>query len=205
MFFKDTAALDTYSIKQSNFPVNVIWTLWWTVCAIFSISDEASKCSQIQLPNCKNKTGSTESKHSLFAEHYKSFIEHPNREIHLSLLFGTNKYCVSSIKKSELHGNPFLLTEMVKLNCREIHHLYRNRYYVARNLNHIRGITTFSTFTPGCWHDNSKNEIIGNVSFPNTTSSVILCLHKNFSVCRQKLLSMSSRRLQVSIPQFAFQ
>ena len=31
----------------------------------------------------------------------------------------------------ELHGNQFILTEIVELNHREIHHLYKNRHYVA--------------------------------------------------------------------------
>ena len=35
------------------------------------------------------------------------------------------------MKKFELHGNQFVLTEFVKPNHREIYHLYKNRYYVA--------------------------------------------------------------------------
>ena len=31
----------------------------------------------------------------------------------------------------ELHGNQFILTEIVDLNKREIIHLNKNRYYVA--------------------------------------------------------------------------
>ena len=35
------------------------------------------------------------------------------------------------LKKFEIHGNQFILTEIVNLNHREYHHLYKNRYYVA--------------------------------------------------------------------------
>ena len=58
-------------------------------------------------------------------------IEHPKRQIRLSFRFGNNNSCVFSIKKFELHGNQFFLTEIVIFKHREIHHLYKNRCYVA--------------------------------------------------------------------------
>ena len=39
----------------------------------------------------------------------------------------------SSVKNFELHGNQFICTEIVDHNHREIHHLYKNRFYVANN------------------------------------------------------------------------
>ena len=39
--------------------------------------------------------------------------------------------CVFSLKKFELHCNQFIPTEIINLNHREIHHLYKKRYYVA--------------------------------------------------------------------------
>ena len=39
--------------------------------------------------------------------------------------------CLLSLKKFELHSNQFIPSENVKLNHREIQHLYKNRYYVA--------------------------------------------------------------------------
>ena len=93
--------------------------------------DQASKCIQIPLPKLKFEFGSTRSKDNLFALYYNDIIEHPNRQIHLSFRFGNNNSCVSSLKKFDLHGNQFILTEIVKLNHREVHHLYKNRYYVA--------------------------------------------------------------------------
>ena len=93
--------------------------------------DQASKCTQIPLPKPKVEIGSTKSKDNLFAHHYTDIIEHPNRQIRLSFRFGNNNFCVFSLKKSELHGNQFILPEIVNLNHREIHHLYKNRYYVA--------------------------------------------------------------------------
>ena len=88
----------------------------------------ASKCLQISLPKDKVEIGSTKSKDNLFAHYYNDIIEHPNKQIRFSFRFGNNNSCVFSIKKFELHGNQFILTEVVKLNHREIHHLYRNRY-----------------------------------------------------------------------------
>ena len=93
--------------------------------------DQASKCIQILLPKPKVEIGSTKSKDNLFVHHYNDIIEHPNRQIRLSFRFGNNNSCVFSLKKYELHGNQFILTEIVNLNHRKIHHLHKNRYYVA--------------------------------------------------------------------------
>ena len=93
--------------------------------------DQASKCIQIPLPKPKVENGYTKSKDNLFAHHHKDIIEHPNRQIRLSFRFGNNNSCVFSLKKFELHGNQFTPTEIVNLNHLEIHHLYKNRYYVA--------------------------------------------------------------------------
>ena len=93
--------------------------------------DQASKCKQIPLPKRKIEIGSTKSKDNLFAHYCNDIIEHPNRQIRLSFRFGNNNSCVFSLKKFELHGNPYIFTEIVNLSHREIHHLYKNRYYVA--------------------------------------------------------------------------
>ena len=89
--------------------------------------DQASTCIQIPLPKPKVEIGSTKSKDNLFVHHYNDIIEHPNRQIRLSFRFGNNNSCVFSLKKFELHGNQFILTEIVNLNHREIQHLYKNR------------------------------------------------------------------------------
>ena len=93
--------------------------------------DKDSKCIEIPLPKPKVEIGSTKSKDNLFAHYYNDIFEHPNRQICLSFWFGNNNSCVFSIKKFELHGNQYILTEIVKLNQREIHHLYKNLFYVA--------------------------------------------------------------------------
>ena len=93
--------------------------------------DQASKCIQIPLPKPKVVIESTKSKDNLFAHYYNDIIEHPNRQICLSFRFGNNNSCVFSLKKFELYGNQFILTEIVNLNHREFHHFYKNRYYVA--------------------------------------------------------------------------
>ena len=78
----------------------------------------------------KFEIGSTKSKDNPFAHYYSNIVEYPIRQIRLSSRFGNNS-CVFSIKKFELHGNQFILTAIVNHNHREIHHLYKNRYYVA--------------------------------------------------------------------------
>ena len=93
--------------------------------------DPASKCIKIPLPKPKVEIGSTKSKDNLFAHYYNDIIDYPKRQIRLSFLFGNNTSCVCSLKKFELHGNQFTLTEIVNLNDRQIHHLYKNRNYVA--------------------------------------------------------------------------
>ena len=93
--------------------------------------DQANVCIQVSLPKPGIDIGSTKSKENLFAHYYNDIIEQPNRQIRLSFQFGTNNSCLISIKKFELYGNQFLLTEFVNLNHREIHHFYKNRYYVA--------------------------------------------------------------------------
>ena len=93
--------------------------------------DQASKCIQIPLSKPKVEIGSTKPKDKLFAHYYNDIIEYPNRQIRLSIRFANNNSCAFSLKKFELHGNQFILTEIVNLNHREIHHLYKNRYHVA--------------------------------------------------------------------------
>ena len=75
--------------------------------------DQASKCIQIPVPKPKVENGSTKSKDNLYAHHYNDIIEHPNRQIRLSFRFGNSNSCEFSLKKLELHGNQFILTEVV--------------------------------------------------------------------------------------------
>ena len=97
----------------------------------FKTFDPASKCIQIPLPKPKVEKGSTKSKDNLFAHYYNYIIVHPKRQIRLSFRFGSNNSRSFSFKKFELHGNQFILTEIVNLSHREIHHLYKNRYYLS--------------------------------------------------------------------------
>ena len=103
-----------------------------TVCAISSkLLITLAKCIQIPLPKTKFEIGSTKSKDNLFAHYYNEVIERTNRQIRLPFRFGITNFCVFSIKAFELHGNQLILTEIVNLNHREFHHIYKNRYYVA--------------------------------------------------------------------------
>ena len=79
------------------------------------IFDQTFKCIQVFLPKPKVEIGSTKSKVNLFSHYYNDIIEHPNRQIPLSFRFGNNISCIFSIKKLELHGNQFIITEAVTL------------------------------------------------------------------------------------------
>ena len=89
----------------------------------FKTFDHASKVIQIPLPISKLGIGATKSKDNLFAHYFKDINDYPNRQLCLLFRFGNNNSCVFSIKKFELHGNEFILTEIVNNNQDEIHHL----------------------------------------------------------------------------------
>ena len=85
--------------------------------------DHASRSIQITLPKPTVEIGSTKSKDNLFAHYYNDIIEHPNRKIRLSFRFWDNNSCVVSVKKFELHGSQFIVTESLNPNHHEIHHM----------------------------------------------------------------------------------
>ena len=97
--------------------------------------DQANKVSQIPLPKPKFEIGFTKAKDELFSHCYKDIVEHLNRQIRISFRFEKNKTCVFSIKKIELYGDQFILTEVVNLGYREIKHLYKIRFFVAYKCN----------------------------------------------------------------------
>ena len=109
---------------------------WWT-----------EQVFTIPLPEPKIEIGSTKSKDNLFAHYYKD-IEHPNRLIRLSFRFQNNNSCVSSIKKFELHGKKFILTEIVNLSYDEVHHLYMDRSYVSNKCEIIESTNDVSHIHP---------------------------------------------------------
>ena len=130
--FCDLKTQQRYILQEEvNIPKRELTCLVDNLRDFLKTFDQASKCIQVTLPKPKLETGSTKSKDNLFVHYYNNIIEHPNRQIRLSFRFGNNKSCVFSLKKFELHGNQFFLTEIVNLNHCEIHHLCKNRYYVA--------------------------------------------------------------------------
>ena len=100
--------------------------------------DHASKCIQIAPRKPNVEIGATKSKDNLFAHHYMDIIENLNRQLRLLFRFGNNNSCLFPIKKIELPGSHYILTDFVNLNHREIHHLYKNRYYVAKLQTSVR-------------------------------------------------------------------
>ena len=112
---------------------------------------DTSKIIQIPLPKPKVDNGFTKSKDNLFAHYYNDNIENPNRQIRLSFRFGNNNSCVFSIKKSELHGNHFIFTEIVKLNHSEFHQPFKNRYYVANKCEINESNYDVSRIHPRLW------------------------------------------------------
>ena len=113
--------------------------------------DQAIKCIQVPLPKLKIEIGPTKSEDILSARYYNDIIEHPNRQIRLSFRFGNNNSGVFPIKKFELHGNQFLLTEIVNLNHCELHHLYRNPYYAANKCEVVESNYDVQCIHPWLW------------------------------------------------------
>ena len=69
---------------------------------------------------------------TFFAYYYKDIVEQPNKLFCLSFQFQNNNSCVFSIKKIELHGYQFELTEVVNIYHLEIYHPHKNQFYVAK-------------------------------------------------------------------------
>ena len=93
--------------------------------------DRASKCLRIPLSKRKIEIGSTKSNDNLFAHYYNNIIEHPTRQTRSSFHFESSNFCISSIKRFELHGNHFVHSENVNINHQKFHHSCKNRHYVA--------------------------------------------------------------------------
>ena len=137
MRFKDTATV--YPPRGNENLQKITHFFGRQSARVSQSSDQASKNIQIPPPKPKFEIGSTKSEDNPFAHYYNDIIEHPNRQIRLSFRFGNNNSCVFPLKKFELHGNQFIPTEILSLNHREIHHLYKTRYYVANKCETIRG------------------------------------------------------------------
>ena len=121
--------------EEVSISKNEIESLLDSLGEILKAFDEANKLSQIPLPKPKFEIGITKAKDELFSHCYKDIVEHLNREIRISFRFEKNKTCVFSIKKFELYGDQFILTEIVNLGYREIKHVYKNRFFVAYKCN----------------------------------------------------------------------
>ena len=127
--FKDTAVLCP-PITSEGFQKRNHFFLVVSLGDFLKIFDKKSKCLRVLLPKNTIENGSKMSKDDLFAHYCNDINEHPNRRLRLSFRFGNNSF---SIKKIELHGNHFVLTEPVTLNHRHIYHFYKKRYYFANN------------------------------------------------------------------------
>ena len=113
--------------EEMNISKKELTSLVNSLRSLLKTYDHATKCIQIPLPEPKFEIGSTKSKDNLFVDCFNDIIEHPNRQIRLSIRLGNNNSCVFSTKKFEIHGNQLILTEIVKPNHRENHHLYKNQ------------------------------------------------------------------------------
>ena len=122
-----------------------------TVCAIFAklLMKRASvyrfhyRNSKLRLDQQSRKTTSL--------LNTKKIKTYPNEQIRLPFWFGNNNSCVFSTKKIELHGQHFVLAEIVKRNHREIQHLYKNRFYDVNNCKMIESnydVMRFYTWLP---------------------------------------------------------
>ena len=125
---------------ELNISIKELTSLIDSLCDFLITFDQASKCILIPLPKLKVEIGHINSKDNLFAHCYNGIIEHLDRQIRLSFRFRNNNSCRFSIKMFELHGNHFMITEVVNLNHCEIRHLCKNRSYVANKCEVIESI-----------------------------------------------------------------
>ena len=175
-----------------------------SLCDFLKTFDQASQCIQITPPKHKVEIGSKKSKDNLFAHYYNDINEHPNRQIRLSFRIG-NISCVFSIKKFDLHGNQFILTEFVNLNHREIHHLYKNRYYVANKCEIIESNYDVKCIHPWLWvWQKHYYSHWGRVLSKYKVFKLTLPAQKDFSISRQERLTMSAMRFCVPDAQYSF-
>ena len=129
--FCDLKTLQCYILQEEvNISKRELACLVDNLLDFLQTFDQPSKCIKLPLPRPKVEIRSTKSKGKLFSHYYNDIIEHQKRQIRLSFRFGSNNSCVFSLRKFELHGNQNILTQIVILNHREIHHFYKNRDYV---------------------------------------------------------------------------
>ena len=166
------------------------------------IFDNVSKCFQIPLLEPKSEIGSAKSKDNLFAVYYNDIIQKLNRQITWPIRFGNNNSCVFTIKNFELQGNQFIFTEIVNLNHREIHQEPTLRCkQVWTNWEQLRCVAVSPL-------------IVGMAIAPLTSLRtcfvrkegfrVNYVCTKDFSISRQKRLSMSAMRVCVPCARNSF-
>ena len=83
------------------------------------------------LPKPKQEIGFTLYKDEHFAHYFQDIKEHCNRQTRLSFRFERNKKCCFSIRKFEIVGEQYVLTEIINLRHCEVYSLYKNCYYIA--------------------------------------------------------------------------
>ena len=113
-----------YQKRQFSFLVN-------SLSDFLETFDIPNKCLQFSFSVLKIEIGSTKSKDDFFAHYHNDNIEHRNEPIRSLFRFGNNNSCIFSINNFQQHDNQCIPTKIVNLNHREIHHLQKNRFYVA--------------------------------------------------------------------------
>ena len=78
-------------------------------------------------------------------------------------------------------------------------------FLLLTSVTFLRAITMCSALTPDCGYDNSVTNLIGDVYCPNTKCfGKLLPAQKDFSISRQKRLSMSAMRICVPGAEYSF-
>ena len=96
-----------------------------SLCDLLKTFDKGGNCLQIPSPKSNIEIAS---KDSSCYHYYNDIIEHPYIQRPFSFRFGNNNSYVFLIKIFDLNVNQFILTEIVNLNHRENHQIYKNRY-----------------------------------------------------------------------------
>ena len=103
------------------------------------------------------------------------------------------------MKRFDLHGNHFMPTEVFNINQRKTHTFTRTKIMLRTKMRVVRAIPMCSTIILDCRCGNGIiKHYLERVLFDYNVFGYTLRAQKDYSISRQKRLSMSSMHVHVS-------
>ena len=100
------------------------------------------------------------------------------KEVLISLRFKNKFFCPLSVKKFEVYGNQFILTEIVNPSHRLIHQFYKNHITLHKSAKYLRTFRMCNTLKLNCRYKKSTITIISSLHCRNKMVSWKLWVHK---------------------------